>query len=412
MVAGAIDVIRPGRRRRARGLLTLIDPCWHRRRPGVVHDGPAAGRGVQLRHRRPWRWLKADRIMARHLQLGTHPDWILPVNPTWREQPFNADLNWLFNYHALRWLLPLLQAGRDTGDTTYTARAEFLLKDWLASNPSVPVCHEAGLERHGDRVPGDPSWPVRRAISGRPSWLLAGLKTHGTALADPKFYVWHGNHALNQVIGLVDVACVLANATWKTVASSRMAALVSRERRHRGRLERAVPRLPALQLVPLRASAPPSDRLPHDGPVGVLASRRRCPSSWPTPRSPTDTTCRSATRACRTRPTSSGTYRRVRRDRRCVGPETARLDPALRGRLPLRPVRLGRDAAVRPGDLLLAAFRTWHEPARPHGRAVAHAVIAGTAPARGSGQVHLHARRAGRTGSSLARHTASSSSMA
>ena len=28
--------------------------------------------------------------MARHLELGTHPDWILPDDPTWREQPFNA----------------------------------------------------------------------------------------------------------------------------------------------------------------------------------------------------------------------------------------------------------------------------------------------------------------------------------
>ena len=31
---------------------------------------------------------EADRIMARHLELGTHADWILPADPTWREQPF------------------------------------------------------------------------------------------------------------------------------------------------------------------------------------------------------------------------------------------------------------------------------------------------------------------------------------
>ena len=45
-------------------------------------------------------------------------------------------MNWLFNYHALRWVLPLLQAGRETrADAAYRTRASFLLKDWLASNP-------------------------------------------------------------------------------------------------------------------------------------------------------------------------------------------------------------------------------------------------------------------------------------
>ena len=37
---------------------------------------------------------------------------------------------------------------------------------------------------------------------GKPGWLVTGLKNHGKALADPKFYSYHGNHALNQVIGL------------------------------------------------------------------------------------------------------------------------------------------------------------------------------------------------------------------
>ena len=35
---------------------------------------------------------EADRIMARHLQIGNHPDWMLPTDPTWREQPFRAVL--------------------------------------------------------------------------------------------------------------------------------------------------------------------------------------------------------------------------------------------------------------------------------------------------------------------------------
>jgi len=169
---------------------------------------------------------RAERIMARHLQLGTHPDWILPVNPTWREQPFNGDLNWLFNYHALRWLLALLQAGRDTGDPAYAARASFLLNDWLVSNPRSST---ATKQAWNDMATGFRASVMACATRdlGRPTWLLLGLKAHGTALADPNFYTWHGNHALNQVIGLVDVACVLPNSTWKTLGTSRMAALVT-----------------------------------------------------------------------------------------------------------------------------------------------------------------------------------------
>lgn len=168
---------------------------------------------------------EADRIMLRHLKLGAHPDWMLPTNPTWREQPFNADQNWLFNYHALRWVLALLQAGRDTGDTAYTNRAAFLLKDWLATNPRST---KATLMSWNDMATGLRASVLACAVGdlGRPAWLATGLKSHGTALADPGFYTYHGNHALNQAIGLLDVACAMLNRPWKSLSSSRISALV------------------------------------------------------------------------------------------------------------------------------------------------------------------------------------------
>jgi hypothetical protein len=167
----------------------------------------------------------ADKIMARHLQLWSHPDWILPTNPTWREQPFNGDLNWLFNYHALRWLLPLFQTGHDTADPAYTDRATFLMKDWLASNPRTST---ATAMAWNDMAAGWRASILACAVGylGQPTWLATGLRNHGTALADPKFYSYHGNHALNQVIGLIDVACVLVNSTWKTLSASRISTLV------------------------------------------------------------------------------------------------------------------------------------------------------------------------------------------
>ena len=92
---------------------------------------------------------------------------MLPTNPTWREQPFNGDLNWLFNYHALRWVLPLLQAGRDTGDPAYTdsgrVPAEGLARDQSAVQHRAPPMAWNDM---ADRAGGRPSWPARWAISG------------------------------------------------------------------------------------------------------------------------------------------------------------------------------------------------------------------------------------------------------
>lgn len=167
----------------------------------------------------------ADRIMERHLVLGTYPEVTLAADPTWREAPFGGDRNWLFNYHALRWVVPLLQAGRETGQTAYTNRAAFLIRDWLETNPrSAP----ANAMAWNDHAAAWRASVLACAVGdlGKPRWLAAGLASHGSALADPTFYVKHGNHALNQAIGLLDVACLVDDSTWRSLAATRLAALV------------------------------------------------------------------------------------------------------------------------------------------------------------------------------------------
>jgi hypothetical protein len=56
-------------------------------------------------------------------------------------------------------------------------------------------------------------------------WLLSALRLHGRTLADPDFYVGHGNHALNQNVGLLDVGCLLGREDWKDLAAQRLADL-------------------------------------------------------------------------------------------------------------------------------------------------------------------------------------------
>ena len=59
------------------------------------------------------------------------------------------------------------------------------------------------------------------------TWLHDALVLHGQTLADPAFYVAHGNHALNQDIGLLEVARVLNRADWLTLAGNRINALIT-----------------------------------------------------------------------------------------------------------------------------------------------------------------------------------------
>ena len=46
-------------------------------------------------------------------------------------------------------------------------------------------------------------------------------------LADPRFFVRHGNHALNQSIGLLDIGCFLHRPGWMGLAADRIAGLIA-----------------------------------------------------------------------------------------------------------------------------------------------------------------------------------------
>ncbi len=75
----------------------------------------------------------AEGLLGGTLQLIPHPSWSLPDDPDWNEDPFN-DSNWRFQYHSMRWTLPLLQAFEQTGDDRYLDRLLFLIQDYADTN--------------------------------------------------------------------------------------------------------------------------------------------------------------------------------------------------------------------------------------------------------------------------------------
>lgn len=166
----------------------------------------------------------ADRLLKNRYKLGPRPAVVLPQNPTWRENPFH-DRNWLFNYHSLRFVLKLEAAWAKTGRQRYLDRAVFLLKDWLHDNPRSHPRSAAAWEHHAT------AWRAMvyactAAILPSSAWLQGALELHGRVLAEDRVYEDHGNHALNQAIGLLEVGCVLHRAGWLDLAARRINGLV------------------------------------------------------------------------------------------------------------------------------------------------------------------------------------------
>jgi hypothetical protein len=166
---------------------------------------------------------RADQMMRNRYQIGTRPYVTLPSNPTWREDPFH-DNNWLFDYHSLRFALTLVQAWALTGERKYLDRALYLMKDWYVDNPWSNPRSPFSWNDHAT------AWRAMvfacTATITFPTWLRTSLDLHGRTLASSSFYVGHGNHALNQAIGLLEVGVVRRRSDWRRLAADRINTLV------------------------------------------------------------------------------------------------------------------------------------------------------------------------------------------
>jgi len=154
-----------------------------------------------------------------------HPATRLPRDPTWAEDPFN-DRNWEFQYHSLRFVWDLFEAWRITGKRAYRDRGLELVHDWVDDNPR-------GASRSGFAW-NDHSTAIRTfvlacaaVVAPKAGWIRAALRTHAATLADPGFYVRHGNHALNQSRGLLAAGCILGRRDWQRLAAGRIANLLA-----------------------------------------------------------------------------------------------------------------------------------------------------------------------------------------
>ncbi len=161
---------------------------------------------------------------AARLVLSPYAAVRIPADPTWRED-IGRDRNWGFQYHSLRWVLPLLQAYQATGNDAYRTRASALLYDWYRTNPRGGSPSPMAWNDHATAWRAS-VYACAADVLGLSTWLRAALGRNGSALADPNFYVWQGNHALNQDIGLLDVGLTLGRADWVDLAIIRLGQVI------------------------------------------------------------------------------------------------------------------------------------------------------------------------------------------
>ena len=166
---------------------------------------------------------RAQDVMAGKVALSVFPAWPMPEDPAWNENPY-GDPNWQFQYHAMPYVLDLFAGWDATGDQAMLDRAMTLVQDWIEDNP-----RDAGRSPYSWN---DHSTALRALVFAcayevQPSdWLEEALELHATTLADPAFYRFHGNHALNQSRGLLAIGCLLDRHDWRDLAVTRLASLV------------------------------------------------------------------------------------------------------------------------------------------------------------------------------------------
>lgn len=215
----------------------------------------------------------------------------LGVPPPWDRNP-SGNSTWDLNRHSLRWLKPLVEVWRSTGDPECLALAQRVIRDWRAHNERRPgatpmvwashapanrlrlLCWFWELYRTSDDLEERFARELLELISGHADFIAGGAE-----------YRPRANHGLEQNLALVEAASVvpeLANAPrWRDVARSRLRKYVAENFSREGfHLEQS----PGYHWFVLRGLGSLAGFLRANGlpPVpGVDETARRAASVWP-----------------------------------------------------------------------------------------------------------------------------------
>lgn len=165
----------------------------------------------------------ADQLLSGKLLMSPHPEWVLPEQLKWTEDPF-LDRNWRAQLQMLRWMDPLRRRA-DAGDHASAAAWIRYAQSWVDSNlsPATSV-REAWM----DMVDGVRALELCIALpfvsDFQPTalgWLVPAIQVHADWLMDER-NLGHSNHALHQHQGLFVCGAVLRNEEMMHLAERRL----------------------------------------------------------------------------------------------------------------------------------------------------------------------------------------------
>ena len=173
----------------------------------------------------------AARLLSNQYKLASaYPTYTLAYPLSWTENPAGHQ-NWEFNFHALRWLQPLLDDYSLNGSTPSLSRARDLVFSWIRANASRASASEMAWGDHSTAwrsVVLARFWEVFRRSEllddEREIWLLLeAVQSHAEYLCEE--YLPRSNHGLNQALGLLALAVTFfelgQSAQWRALAFCR-----------------------------------------------------------------------------------------------------------------------------------------------------------------------------------------------
>lgn len=168
----------------------------------------------------------ADVLLNGKLQMSPHPEWALPKNLMWTEDPF-SDRNWRAQLHMLRWMDPLRRRA-DSGNRQAASAWIRYAKSWVESNLDP---RNSAREAWMDMVDGIRALELCFALPFVSdfdpvalNWLVPAIEAHAVWLMDGR-NLGHSNHALHQHQGLFVCGAVLCDEEMMRLAERRMVEL-------------------------------------------------------------------------------------------------------------------------------------------------------------------------------------------
>lgn len=167
------------------------------------------------------------KLLAGKLQIPPHPEWLLPTEATWEEDPF-TDKNWCFQFHMLRWLDPLRRAAARGDDAAFEMWFRWV-RNWVEKNPPEAPRSPWAWTDMSDGIRAQQLCLAAPMIAHRvpehQDWLEATIRTHAEHLADPA-HMGRANHALHQQESLFICGRILHEEPLWQLALDRMDALL------------------------------------------------------------------------------------------------------------------------------------------------------------------------------------------